>query len=344
MPLPPDPPGRRLSAAPARALVVGIVAGRGGAGASTLAAAVAAQLARRTATVLVDLDRASAGVDVLLGLEAADGVRWPDLADARGEVSGADVLALLPRWGACAVLSADRARPGAPEPAVVADVLHALTGEAGALVLDLDRGAVVAGESLVGACDAVLVVAPRDLRTVAGILAMRPHLGAADRPDVARRARSGSRRTRRRRSCPTRSTCRSWPRSARTVGCSPPSNAAVSRAPAGPPAPRLVSSVRSTGSWHEHPRAGSRTGLPRRGPDAARSARRVRRARSVSPSRPRCATRVRCSASARCARSPGPCATSSSGRVGCRRSSTTPTSPTCSSTVRATSGWSAPDG
>ena len=81
-----------------------------------------------------------AGIDVLLGLEAADGVRWPDLADARGEVSGADVLALLPRWGACAVLSADRARPGAPEPAVVADVLHALTTEAGALVLDLDRG------------------------------------------------------------------------------------------------------------------------------------------------------------------------------------------------------------
>jgi len=165
-----------VASAPQRALVVGVVAGRGGAGASTLAAAVARHLARRTATVLVDLDRASAGIDVLLGLEGADGVRWPDLADARGEVSGADVLALLPRWGACAVLSADRARPGAPEPPVVADVLHALTAEAGALVLDLDRAAVVAGESLVGACDAVLVVAPRDLRTVAGILAMRPHL------------------------------------------------------------------------------------------------------------------------------------------------------------------------
>ena len=171
-----------VASPPQRALVVGVVAGRGGAGASTLAATIARHLARRTATVLVDLDRASAGIDVLLGLEAADGVRWPDLADARGEVSGADVLALLPRWGSCAVLSADRARPGAPEPAVVADVLHALTAEAGALVLDLDRAAVVAGESLVGACDAVLVVAPRDLRTVAGVLAMRPHLGEPDVP------------------------------------------------------------------------------------------------------------------------------------------------------------------
>ncbi len=167
---PPVPTG------PSRALVVAVVGGRGGAGASTLAACLARQLARRTASVLVDLDRASGGLDVLLGLEAADGVRWPDLAEARGEVSGADVLALLPRWGPCAVLSADRSRPGAPEPAVVADVLHALTQEAGALVLDVDRAAVVAGESLVGACDAVLVVAPRDLRTVAGVLAMRPHL------------------------------------------------------------------------------------------------------------------------------------------------------------------------
>ncbi|GEK20097.1 septum site-determining protein Ssd [Cellulomonas xylanilytica] len=179
-PVPPTWPS--VASSPQRAHVVGVVAGRGGAGASTLSAAVARHLARRTATVLVDLDRASAGIDVLLGLEAADGVRWPDLADAQGEVSGADVLALLPRWGTCAVLSADRARPGAPEPAVVADVLHALTAEAGALVLDLDRAAVVAGESLVGACDAVLVVAPLDLRTVAGILAMRPRLGPPHAP------------------------------------------------------------------------------------------------------------------------------------------------------------------
>jgi secretion/DNA translocation related CpaE-like protein len=165
--------------APGRAVVVGVVAGRGGGGATTLAAAVAARLARRTSTVLVDLDRGSGGIDVVLGLEAADGVRWPDLASARGEVSGAEVVALLPRWHACAVLSADRTRPGPPEPAVAADVLHALTGAVGALVLDLDRAGVVAGESMVRACDTVLVVATRDLRAVAGVLAMRPTLTAS---------------------------------------------------------------------------------------------------------------------------------------------------------------------
>ena len=158
------------------ASVIGVVSARGGAGASTLAAALAGQLARRTATVLVDLDRGSAGIDVLLGIEGADGVRWPDLSGARGDVPGADLVALLPRWGACAVLSADRFRAGAPEPAVVADVLHGLCGAVGAVVLDLDRGSVVAGESMVAACDAVLVVAPRDLVSVAGVLAMRPFL------------------------------------------------------------------------------------------------------------------------------------------------------------------------
>ncbi|WP_231505135.1 pilus assembly protein FlpE [Cellulomonas sp. URHE0023] len=158
------------------AVVLGVVAARGGAGASTLAAAVARELSRRTATVLVELDRGSGGIDVLLGLEGTDGMRWPDLRDARGDVPGADVLALLPRWGSCAVLSADRLRPGAPEPAVVVDVLHGLCAEVGAVVLDLERAAVVAGESLVSACDVVLVVARRDLRSVAGILAMRPFL------------------------------------------------------------------------------------------------------------------------------------------------------------------------
>lgn len=159
-----------------RAMVVGVVGARGGAGTSSLAAALARALAGSTATVLVDLDRGCGGVDVLLGLEGADGVRWPDLADARGDVDGADLVALLPRWGACAVLSADRARPQPPEPAVVADVLHALSRTVGALVLDLDRSGVVAGESVAAVCDTVLVVAPRDLRATAGALALRPVL------------------------------------------------------------------------------------------------------------------------------------------------------------------------
>jgi len=142
-------------------VVLGVVGARGAAGASTLAALVAARLARRTATVLVDLDVAGGGLDVGVGIEERDGARWPDLAGARGDLDGRDVLGMLPRWGPCAVLSADRARPASPEPAVVTDVLHAL-----------------AGAAPVAACDLLVLVVPRDLRSVAGALALRPALVA----------------------------------------------------------------------------------------------------------------------------------------------------------------------
>ncbi len=183
-----------------RAVVLGVLGARGGAGTSTLAALTAARLARRTSTVLVDLDPVGGGLDVTAGIEDVDGARWPELAGARGDVPGQDVLALLPRWGACAVLSADRA-DGSPDldPEVVADVLHALGGVVGALVLDLPRGGVLAGAgpdrpraggavppggaaaagTLLPACDLVAVVARRDLRSVAGALTVRPRLVAA---------------------------------------------------------------------------------------------------------------------------------------------------------------------
>lgn len=164
-----------------RAVVVGVVGAAGGVGASTLAALVARRLSRVTSTVLVDLDRGGGGIDVTVGVEEVDGARWPDLDGAGGDVPGADVVALLPRWGACAVLSADRTRPGVDDAARL-DVLHALACDVGALVLDLDRAAVVDGDAPLAACDAVVVAGRPDLRSVAGALALRPRLDAAGAP------------------------------------------------------------------------------------------------------------------------------------------------------------------
>ncbi|WP_448630348.1 septum site-determining protein Ssd [Cellulomonas soli] len=172
-----------------RAHVVGVVGARGGAGASTLAAALADRLARLTATVLVDADSGSPGLDVLVGVESEAGVRWPDLHDARGEVDGTDLLALLPRWGRCAVLSADRARPGPLPTDVVPDVLGALVDAAGAVVLDLGRADVLAGAAPVELCDSLLLVVPRDLRAVAGALAIGTAVGAAARTPGAEHGR-----------------------------------------------------------------------------------------------------------------------------------------------------------
>jgi secretion/DNA translocation related CpaE-like protein len=157
-------------------VVIGVVGARGGAGASTLAALVAARGARRTAAALVDADPVAGGIDVLVGLEDAPGARWPDLAQARGEVDGRDVLALLPRWGRVAVLSADRSRAAGLDAAVAADVVRAVAAVVGLVVLDLGREAVLGGVAPLGSCDRVAVVAARDLRSVAGTLALRDAL------------------------------------------------------------------------------------------------------------------------------------------------------------------------
>jgi secretion/DNA translocation related CpaE-like protein len=154
-----------------RARVVGVIGARGGVGTSVLAAGLAQRLARETATALVSLDRAAVGLDLLLGLESVPGARWPDLAAARGDVDGADVVALLPRWGSCAVLGPGPTRPGpAPDDGVVDDVLRGVGAVLGAIVLDLDRAAVLAGS--VPAVDSVVLVVPQDLAGVAGGIAL----------------------------------------------------------------------------------------------------------------------------------------------------------------------------
>lgn len=154
-------------------VVVGVVGARGGVGASTLAALVASRASRRTATVLVDLDEAAGGVDVLVGIEEEPGARWPDLAQARGDVDGRDVVALLPRWGRVAVLSSDRVRPGPLEPSAAADVVGAVARASGCVVVDLGRAGALAGHPVLARCHLVALVTGRDLRSVAGALALR---------------------------------------------------------------------------------------------------------------------------------------------------------------------------
>lgn len=149
---------------------LGVVGARGGAGASTFAAVLARRLARTGAggrpVVLVDLDPAGGGLDVLVGVEEQPGVRWPDLRGVRGAVPGDDLLELLPRWGRVHVLSAERTRPEPVGAEATASVLAGLAEQA-ALVLDLPR-ATPSSDAAVGLCAALLVLVPRDLTGVAG--------------------------------------------------------------------------------------------------------------------------------------------------------------------------------
>lgn len=164
--------------------VVGVLGARGGAGATVLAAALARRLARRAPAVLVQTGPGPS-VDTVLGVEAAPGLRWPDLAGARGAVDPGPLAAGLVRWGRCAVLAADDARPGAPAPGVLLDVLDALARAFPSVVLDLDRAALLGarpGGEPAGAldvCDRVLLAVPRDVPGAAGARLL--HLVLRDR-------------------------------------------------------------------------------------------------------------------------------------------------------------------
>ncbi|MEV5611463.1 septum site-determining protein Ssd [Streptomyces sp. NPDC052225] len=150
------------------ALTVGVIGGRGGAGASTLACALAvasAKAGRRT--LLVDADPLGGGLDVLLGGEAVDGLRWPAFAQSRGRVGGAALEESLPKLHDLRVLSWDRGDLAAVPPEAVRAVLAAGRRRGGAVVVDLPRRVDAGSVEALAQLDLALLVVPPELRAVA---------------------------------------------------------------------------------------------------------------------------------------------------------------------------------
>jgi secretion/DNA translocation related CpaE-like protein len=151
-----------------QALLVGVVGGRGGAGASVFAAALAVTATKRgLATMLIDADPHGGGLDLVLGAEHSGGLRWPDLADTRGRIGGATLRDHLPEPHGLTVLSWDRGSVlGVPADAVRA-VVSAARRSWDVVVIDLPRRLDPATEEAVGQCHQVVVVVPAEVRAVA---------------------------------------------------------------------------------------------------------------------------------------------------------------------------------
>lgn len=175
------------------ALVIGVVAGSGGVGASALSAALAVRAAAtgRTA-VCVDGDRLGGGLDVTLGLEQEPGLRWPDLAGATGRVDGAELLRRLPVVDGVAVVSFDRTRPCTPTDEAVAQVVTALRASADLLVLDLPRPGCELSEPFSALADTLVLLAGDSVRGLAAASTVAATL-SADHDQVWLCLRSGSR-------------------------------------------------------------------------------------------------------------------------------------------------------
>ncbi|NMH98682.1 septum formation initiator [Pseudonocardia sp. K10HN5] len=154
--------------------VLAVVGGRGGAGASVLAAAVAVgavQDGRRA--LLVDCDPLGGGLDLVLGAEDVQGLRWPDLTVAGGRVPATALHAALPApgvgqrtGGELGVLSCDRSEQG-PSPAAVEAVIEAGRRAGETVVCDLPRYPTDTALVALAAADLAVLVVPADVRSCA---------------------------------------------------------------------------------------------------------------------------------------------------------------------------------
>jgi secretion/DNA translocation related CpaE-like protein len=156
----------------ARGRVLSVIGGRGGAGASLFAVALA-QLAHDP--LLVDLDPWSGGIDLLVGGETTPGVRWPDLALQGGRLNWSAVREALPRHRGVSMLSGTRREHEIDARAVDAVIDAGRRGGA-TVVCDLPRRVTDAAETALDTADLVILISPCDVRACAATATMAPLL------------------------------------------------------------------------------------------------------------------------------------------------------------------------
>ncbi len=154
----PTPPGR----------VLAVIGGRGGAGASILAGALAVTAVRAGhRTLLVDADPLGGGLDLVLGWERVDGLRWPALSAADGRVDPPALLGALPHRGDLVLLSFARDEHEPVPGEAMAATLDAGRRARDLIVADLPRRLDDAAVLALQAAGRTLLVVPAELRATA---------------------------------------------------------------------------------------------------------------------------------------------------------------------------------
>ncbi len=167
--------------------VLAVLGGRGGAGASVFAVAVAVAVVESgRQSLLVDCDVLGGGLDLAVGAEDTDGLRWPGLALGGGRVPAAALHAALPtpRLGHRAgltVLSCERDGPG-PDGAAVRTVCGAGRRAGETVVCDVPRYPCEPGAAALETADLAVLVVPAEVRACAAaatVAARVRHYGVA---------------------------------------------------------------------------------------------------------------------------------------------------------------------
>ncbi|MQA83089.1 MAG: septum site-determining protein [Streptosporangiales bacterium] len=148
-----------------RAVTMCVLGGRGGAGATVLAASLAVCATRSgRRTLLVDGDPLGGGIDLVLGGEHTAGARWSDFAGTRGRLSCSTLSDALPRVDELTVLSLDRGDTRAIPAEAMRAVLAAAERGTDLVVVDLPRSLDEAAEEALSRATVVLLVVPAEVR------------------------------------------------------------------------------------------------------------------------------------------------------------------------------------
>lgn len=185
-----------------RAPILCVFGARGGAGASTFAAALAQTAVDEDLhCYLVDLDPTGSGLHVTLGADRIPGAGWRDLDSAIGRVPAEVLREELPNIGGIRLITWTGPEISLPAPGVAASVLEAARRDADVVIVDLarwllvghDRDGSVALEVLTR-CDQAMVVCPADVRSACAVrrILQSPSLEGVDVGLVVRGPAPGS--------------------------------------------------------------------------------------------------------------------------------------------------------
>ncbi|CAM3164402.1 septum site-determining protein Ssd [Nocardioides dubius] len=149
-----------------RGVSIGVVAGSGGAGASTFACALAVQAAAQSDAALFDLDPFGPGLEMISGFDQLDGLHWEGLGEATGRLSARVLRESLPRKGRLGLLGWSAPRRGLV-PFVVREAMSAAVRGHDVTVLDLPRTGDPIVEEVAARCTHLVVVVRTDIASIA---------------------------------------------------------------------------------------------------------------------------------------------------------------------------------
>jgi secretion/DNA translocation related CpaE-like protein len=178
------------------ALVLGVLGGRGGAGASVLSARLASAFADAGELVLaLDADPDGPGLDVVLAMEQVPGARWSQLGSLGEALPPAALREALPTAASLAVLAHDASAESPGTPPSAGEMLRVLDSARSAydvVVVDLPRAREDVLAAIVPRCAELLVAVTSDVCGAAAAARILRRLPPGSSPRLVVREVPGS--------------------------------------------------------------------------------------------------------------------------------------------------------